>query len=514
MEGIKLNLSKNQIRLVVLILFVAIVVITTICLIVARCKVNKQQIVVEQLEPGETNIQVNKKESEDLKYIVTDFKERYYINPLTIEEKYYTAGKIKTSAGEETDKINIQYIEISGLKNSTIQTNINNEIKQIAYKYEEGLYSTQKYAVYTKVVGNFSNILSIEIYMNVYNQENDVVKSETAYLNYNLATGDKIKFLDLFASNTPMNSIIYDIAYESLAWNTYINLDMSETEWNNATNMDKRDTSDYEDILLKAIRKYENMNKDNIAFSISPDNLKVILDLGIDEEVTNEYNINLYKYAQYITIYKKFLTDENIFSKQPTTELTVFNEATQGITVEYSKFERENLYILVYSNTSIEEEHSTYLNQVNTLKNQYIKQFIQEANSIAEKDKLYGYIIRIFVTGNINEYSNDYGNEDLISIHSVYTIQKCSLDYFENSAFKSLAKQSAKPKVSIDEALVGLLDDNNMTMVTNSKFDINMYYNLSGTYVADNYKSVEKYIDSKYKEPVENNNNQVNIYSE
>ncbi len=511
--------GKNTVKIILLIIICVILIGVTAGLLIY--KYNSNVINIEDkpsvLEP-ENSIKGN---SNDGKYLV-EFSDTYTYNPITIKDVEYKEGSIKID-GEKQDKVAVSYVQISGLVNTEIQDKINKEIKDAAFSLNKNLTAKQQYGTYTSVEGNFANILSVQISAYVY-ENNEAVKEQEIFLNFNLATGEKIKFLDLFADNTPMNSIIYDLKYEALAWDTEINMDMSEKEWDKATNMDKRDTSEYEDIILQAINRYKKLDKDKIEFFVTPN--RIVAHLGINEggEVES-YVIDIYKYAEYITLFKKFLTDKVIYENIPKTKALVFNDYL-GYIPEY--YQTDNLFLCTldcshfqYEQEVEQDEIEKYSSQAVNMKKKLLKEFeekiVNEVKKIASKNSKKGYVARFLPFSSIDTYSNDYGEEAIICINFYGALEEMSKEYFDSNVYRLLAKQNASPKVSIDDALVGALDynDKNIKDILYDKdykplFALDAYYTLDGKFIANSYEDVEKYIDNKYKEVEQ----EVEVYKE
>ncbi len=511
--------NKNIIKIILLIIICVFLVGLTVGLLIHKYNISviKYEDKPNIVEP-ENNIKGN---SNDGKYLV-EFSDTYTYNPISIKDVEYKEGTIKID-GENQDKVSVSYVQISGLVDSKIQDKINKEIKDAAFSLNKNLTSKQQYGAYAYVEGNFANILSVQISTYVY-ENNEAIKEQETFLNFNLATGEKIKFLELFADNTPMNSIIYDLKYEALAWDTEISMDMSEKEWDKATNMDKRDTSEYEDIILESINRYKNLDKDKIDFFVTPN--RIVAYLGINEggEI-GSYVIDVYKYAEYITLFKKFLTDKVIYENIPKTKALVFNDYL-GYIPEY--YQTDNLFLCVLDCSQIgyeqeieREEIEKYSSQVVSMKKKLLNEFkekiLNEVKKIASKNGKKGYIARFLPFANIDTYSNDYGEEAIICISFDGALEEMTKEYFSSNAYRLLAKQNAAPKVSVDDALVGALDYNNKNIKNilydkdyNPLFDLQAYYTLDGEKVANSYEEVEKYIDNKYKEPEE----EVGVYKE
>ena len=452
------------------------------------------------------------KANKDEKYLVK-YDDMYTVNPITIVEKEYTDGTIKEGSETKTQK-SISYVQISGLKNKTIQNSINQELKDSAFMLSDTISSKQQYFSYSSVAGNFSNILSVSITIYIYEGE-DIVKEEEIYLNYNLVTGEKIKFLDLFAEHTPMNSIIYNIKYESLAWDTEINFDFSEEEWNKATNMDNRDTSQYEDIILKAINRYKDANKDEIEFYVSPNSVYAKLPIN-DDGSYGLYTISLYKYIDYVTMYNKYLTDKVIYEVIPKQQLLVFNYM-YGFIPRYYKKEADNLFISIvatqdtmYSEQEEQEDILKYGKNTVDLKNKLVQDkidsLISELKKIANSNKdSKGYVARYVIYWDMGEYSNGYGEENFICVSMYGELSEMDIDYYNENAFKLLAKRNLRRTASVDDMFTGTLDYGNKNINSlqekdgRGKFSSDTYYDFNGNFIAEGYDNMQKYLDSKYR---------------
>lgn len=504
--------SKDKTKTIILILVIILALLVTAGLLVYKyIEKNKYDINGSGTELPNVENDV-KLESADAKYLV-EYDDMYTVNPITIVEKDYTDGTIKVD-GETVKQKSISYIQISGLKNKEIQNKINEELKTSAFDLSETITSKQKYSSYSYVVGNFSNILSVNISIYIY-ENNDMVKEKEIYLNYNLATGEKIKFLDLFADNTPMNSIIYDIKYEALAWDTEINFDSSEEEWDKATNMDRRDTSEYEDIILRAINKYKNLDKDSIQFYISPNRLTVKLAIN-DDGSEGIYSIFLYKYRDYITAYKKFQTNEDIYQVKQKQQFLVFNYMHDFVPRYYKK-EYDNLFISIFSSQDGEygEEQDreytnkygkTVVNKKNELIQKNIDNVISQVKKLANKNKNNkGYMARYSLYWDIGEYSNGYGEENFICISIYGDLSEMDIDYYNENAFRLLAKNNVRSIASVDDLFTGYLDykNKNIKSLQNKEeralYSADLYYDFKGNLIADSYDNMQEYLDSKYK---------------
>ena len=515
---------SDKLKIIILIIIIFLLISITVGMIIYKYMNNNITFDIVET-PDISNENVIKKESEDAKYLVT-FTDMYTLNPLTITNKLH-----ETKGTKKQGSVYIEYVQISGLQDKELEKKINKEIKDNAFYNSEKTNTKQEYHSTTSVQGNFSNILSICTYIWVYEGDEAVFEKEI-FLNYNLSTGEIIKFLDLFASNTPMNSIIYDVEYERLAWDTEFNFDMSEKELDNATNMDKRDTSEYEDKILKVINRYKKLDKDKIEFYVTPNTVRVNLAVGDGGEKII-YSIDLYKYIDYVTMYKKFLTDKVLYENIPEDKLLVFNDMF-GYNLEYYKIESDNLFISVINYNDMEyakEEEKelvkkysqSAVNKKNELMKKHKEKILDEVRKLAKSNKNKGYMARFMPYSYIDDYENNYGAEPLIYISLDGAIEEMNIDYYKENAFKLLAKHNVRPRASIDDILIGTLDYNNVNITSllynedrEDVVDLYGYYTLDGKLVAKTYEEVEKYLDTKYTEPEEIHEEQleVQIYKE
>jgi len=514
-ENIKENINnntkesskRNKKQLIFLIIYIIIAVsVTTILLVLRNNKLN-----------SDVSTNNNTNDTVDVRYGITDYKEMYYINPLTFkDEQYYkerSSGKYRTE---------INYITVSGLKNKELQDKINKEIKDVAYKYYNNIGSKEDYLVYTSVGANYSNILSINISLLMWDNTKEEYRiNEEIGLNYNLVTGEKLLFTDIFEGDTPINYIIYDMAYEALAWDTKIDFESDEIEWDKHTNMDNRDTSEYEDIILKNILDFRSIKDEEREFYLTSSRVHIKMKLGNNEEAFFA-GIPSYQYAEYITIYKKFLVDNSklkeIYETMPSKKSLVFTDNI-GIDKYFADHIYDNLYLdlTVMDNEDYDEEaYKDYPESTIILKDELIEKKIVDITNnvkgIARENTKYGYIARAMIDTYIATYENDYGSEDYIEVRIDSVIDRADIDYYNKSAFKSLAARVLSPKVDVWGALLGELDDKNITRLEKETKYEAYYYDTNGKLIGRDWDELEKYMNNKYKEVVIEK--PVDIYSE
>lgn len=303
----KKKINKQVILIIVIV--VACLVITTGLIILKMRDLNKKYQYVEENDVFTTE---DKVEDPDAIY-VTDKDTRFNYNDLIVNNYYDIDGVITEDAGSEYKAISSYYqlIKIEGLKNKDIENKINEDIKKNVYEKTE-INSNNKKTCYARVSGNFSNVLSITLY--TY----DGTRTIYYGLNYDLNTGDKIPFENIFTKSTPILSIITEAATKTKAWRIEegaIDTNITGEEYMNQVvdyyNMENRDTSEYEDILFKVSNKYNEV-KGNIQYTVSPTEIS-IYNILPDELATDKNNASYFikipmnKYEQYIAIYKRYV---------------------------------------------------------------------------------------------------------------------------------------------------------------------------------------------------------------
>lgn len=257
----------------------------------------------------------NPTEDPNLQYTVDSYREMYFLNPAKFDTYNDVDGEVYVRHWDDPmdtyydpEEYSISYVQLVNLKDKTVQENVNKAIKDVAYGLIEHpkADNTQYRYVYTFTAGNFSNILSVTL----------ASHDDERVLNFDLNTGNEIKFNDLFIGGTPMNQMVSEAVYKTLAAADYDWNPEDESSWEHAFDMDYRDTSKYETIAVKAVN---TIARGNFDFEITP--TYVYIENVIDTDMTNmEYttgiNIPVIDFIDYTTMYKKYVTEENIFEDE------------------------------------------------------------------------------------------------------------------------------------------------------------------------------------------------------
>lgn len=482
LEDINSNDNRNKVkknktydkRRIIIIIFTIIlcVVITTLVIFIKINKLNKTKIDTSESddsnieEIGINNERPSKVEPDDLNYAINSLSDKYNENDLKIEE--IVDG-------------NIRYVQISGLKNITIQNNINNEIKSLVYDLS---YKNADYILRAVIRASFSNVLSVEI-----------LGEENIGLNYDLTTGEKITIDKLFISSAPIGTIISDLAYQAYA--------KSKADFNSmpVADMLNADLSEFEEDVINIISKY-NENKESIKFSFS------VAELDFYGENGSIGTINLVDYKDYIAIFKRYVgedifIDNNIGVKN----IFVFTDSINRYAglkggkrsdevFAYGKI-NDNFFVDIGDlpvKPTIEIESNAYKKIRDDVKSKINNIFNErKEKSLADKNK--GYIFQ-----SLSPYIDIKENSKIVSVIFDFSEIELDKELFDNNLSELLirAYKYSLTYPAVDGVFLGnilsvsgpyndkVLNRNGDTMI--------WYYNVEdGNYLSDNEELARRY---------------------
>ena len=183
---------------------------------------------------------------------------------------------------KEIGKNYYSYVKISGLNDKNIEDNINNNIKKIATSIDE---TSKNFDSSCYVNANYSNVISVYCNVTYYDKNDEFINSNNTYLNYNLATGEKLKFEDLFVDNAPIDTILSKSYYDyNIVYNKKI---------------------DAESNVRLLISEY---NKGKLKFGFSGDS--ICYDFN-----KQEICFDMIDFKEYIAIYDRFKDSSNIYKE-------------------------------------------------------------------------------------------------------------------------------------------------------------------------------------------------------
>lgn len=212
---------------------------------------------------------------------------------LSLRDTYYSNGITYTYKNGEKNGVSITYPVIDGLNNSDVQRNVNEQIVQKINKVLDSNNfknnSDDSAYVTATIVGNFSDVLSVKIYVK-FNEN----FGKYYGVNFRLDNGERIKVSDLFTYNAPKRNIITENAYRSFAVGYYTAEGLSNEFYTNI---------DFD--ILSFLSDYNNGKV--AEFSFTP----MFIELYREGKTVK---IDMKDYADYIAIYNKFKSSENLYS--------------------------------------------------------------------------------------------------------------------------------------------------------------------------------------------------------
>ena len=455
---------SNKKSILFLIAFTLICVITTAAAITVTNNVLSKQVEQEPEAPEET---VNTTEPiviEPDGLGLKSLEERYAIQPLNIIYKEeYPEGSVD---GESP--VQIQYIQIDGLKNIDVQNKINSELKTVALsQYEKGelMNKNLEYVhICSNLLADFANILSVRVIKYAYGAESDYQPYESHKwigLNYDLSTGEKISFWDLFTNDANIKSIISQSAYMTFA-EEYLGSYPYDSEddfdfWEWDGDMNDVDYSGMEDRVLKVMQGLDK----NASYPFCFDERNIYVNIN-GEEIT----INMRDFYNQIAIYNRYLTEENLFNTESPNDMYVFVQADNW-GVPYRRVEKigDNLFVDLGVLSSLGDDTTTALDIESYKKEMEEQVALAKEYLDSHKDKA---IVLAF-----KKYLGEYlsGQDFIVSEENFILTATMSKEYFDETFFPFVLDwEQNHSEVSLDDANLATFlydrkkDDKNIKM--------------------------------------------------
>lgn len=488
--------SKKKInkQIVALVCIIVACIVITVGLVVLKIRdINKKYPKLKSEDVFETE---DKIEDPDAIY-VADENTTYFFNELNVETIYEKDGKIIPSdASYEEKRDAYSYPKISGLKNKEIENKINEDIRSnlIDLINREGIANAT-------INASFSNILSVKILTNtggIYSG-----------LNYDLNTGNKIQFEDLFVKSTPIKAILANSLGRANAWRSRNNRLMewreekekngtydSDEYWKKSSelsNLDNIDFSESDDFLLKVSNAYDNL-KGNINFCVSPFEIEIYNDFPtVLESGYNNAVIDVYEYYQYFTIFKKYSgSGKSIYETTNTMQENIKSSRYMPMNYFYMKKDRnivcedltDNLFAdiaVIYSDDDDNVKKAIDITKTN------VNNVINDVKLTTQQDKSHKYVLQ----GQIycwkhDEYSQDYEIKKYlkpyIKIDLKYNITKFDEDKYKNINYY-FGKLATWPKVTTVASRFEEFVVQDMPGVSATDNTLTWYFDIDGNYV-------------------------------
>lgn len=327
-----MRISKNT--KIFLIIFSALLLLITIGAILYKkfnTGSNSSQIIIESAQkiPDLNSSDVTAQNSNSKK--------------LTLSDNYSNNGLTYRTVRDEGKDIDVEYIQISGLKDDSVQESINSQIRERINKILDSnnfkKNSDGTAYVKTSVEANFSDVLSVKIFVQF--RENFY---KSYGLNFRLSNGEKIKLDNLFTYDAPKKNIISTSAYRAFALNYYTNEGISNDFYTNI-----------EDDVIRFMEMYND--GEITEFSFTP----LTIDLYKDGSTVS---IDMTKYYQYIAIYTDFVSNGNLYksNEDVATKLPVFIKRPQSLIDLYDKVSDTcTVDVIIYGDDDFSSKEKTVI---------------------------------------------------------------------------------------------------------------------------------------------------------
>ena len=318
-----------------------VIIFSIICITITTFLVLYKNI---DIEDKNSDVEEQVAENKEKDFPGIDLKGKYNQNDIKIEEKRVTK-----------EKVEINYCQISGLKDKAIQDKINKEIEHIVLnKYKEKIKDLNEVVnvnVNAWNSANFVNTMSFDIsyYAKIDNDTEDYYQGQFG-LNYDLTTGNKITLDKLFTSDAPIENILSNSAYYSLVH--------TRTEENLSGDFVVNNYGDIEEEILEIINLYKENKLSE--FYYTPNNISIIYE---DNKIIN---IKMKDYAEYIAIYNRYLTEDEIYESN--------NIGFKNLYTLTNKYKDYSYYI----NYQNEKNYLIEINILNGSEDEFVKKILDQ----------------------------------------------------------------------------------------------------------------------------------------
>lgn len=371
-------------KLIFVIIF-SIICITITALLIMYSKIDIDDQVEQETILNTQSIQTSNDEQG------LDLKGKYNQNDLKIVGKQASQEKIEFS-----------YFQIEGLKDKNIQEKINKEIENVtfnSYKEKINIQNVNNLSVSTSCTANYSNILSLNVYCwgrSSNTGESEIIDIEKG-INFDLNTGNQIKFREIFTNNAPMYDILRKCAYNSILRDRAELTLSQEMVINNYGNIE-------EDIAL--VMELYKRDKINQFYFTTSDIIIIMDDISID--------IPMIDWSNYIVIYNKYLSTESLFENDDIGYNNLYTLTTRqkDSYYYYTNYQNESNYFIDIFFEWQEDNASEFEKQLVASKIKEIEEEISNLKVLANKNTQNFYIMNYKIT--VEDYFDDFTKQNLV----------------------------------------------------------------------------------------------------
>ena len=373
-------------KLIFLLVFI-IIVAGVLAFLVYRTNHPKTTSDVDNVQ----NIVSTDNTTEDKKeYKYTDKNDWYYNNPIKFKRKTL-----------EDKKYLINYFEIDGLSNSSLQKSINENMlsfeKQLYEELSKKYPHVEKIEFDTYVMGNFANIFSVEITENIYTSTGQILFGRH-YYTINLIDGKKVNFEDV-VDNNELKPILLKYGYLDLAKN-YVDF--------NDTTGDEKFANDRAGALEEDVYQFVNdvlNSSSKVTMGIASGNIFFSYPNNDEEVYTTQIGVPLGEINKKEYIYNRYVAQNiynNNYEKVGPFPVYMGNSANI-INVIYEKGDNYFINIIVDDwDTTYNENNDDFWAKTYDI----LRKMANESISKADKDKSRFYYLTAHVQANADKNDN------------------------------------------------------------------------------------------------------------
>ena len=394
-----------KMKLIFLLVFVAITCAITIYLVYITNKHYESKI---NNIPEISEIQENKT------YKATNKNEWFYLNQLGYEKKY-----------AKGDNYQLEYFEIDGLNDSKCQNTINNLIikkENSIFDEVRKKYSTaSRYDIKADVIGNFANILSIKLTINIKVNSEQYVHGYR-YITINLIDGNDVKISDVINSSD-VKIILYQYGYKNLAEKYSKVLDIPQT----GKVFDLENAKELEEEAYQFVNEVVN-HSSKATIGITSSKILITYPQNMNDEIyTRIIEIPLSEINGKETVYNRYLGN-NLYdlSYEKIGPFPVYMDSSKAYSVIYEKNDNCFIDVVIENNNEIDKKEydESFARIIN-----YMDKMANQTKTKASDDKTRFYYLTAYVVitpegsninANINGVNNNYLTKELFE-KEVYT---------------------------------------------------------------------------------------------
>lgn len=356
-----------------------VVIFCTICIVATTLIVLYKNIDIEP-EQQEEVIEENTSKEKDVQGV--SLKGTYNQNDIKVERRTF-----------KNDKLEIEYCQISGLKNVTIQDKINKEIENTAincYKEKANIDNMYKIYVYIGESANFADVMSFYVSYSAFEYpDSDTVIYGDKGLNFDLNTGEKITLDKMFTSDAPIEDILRKSAYYGII--------EYRTEDTLTGDFEVKDYGNIEEDIAYIIEEYKRGRITEFVFSPR----YVTLYYGEHEG----FSIDMREYPEYYAIYHRYLSKENLYQTENITYKNLYNFTDRYKDIyEYTNYQKEENYLIDINIMYYTDKENEFDSKLIKEKINNIEKEIQKLKQTVSENQNKFYIMNYFIS--ISKYED------------------------------------------------------------------------------------------------------------